>query len=106
MDFLLQNIIFEPTGWGKIKHPGSSHRILQQAVLPPVANDVCAKKLAASPGNATRYMNKIGNANVLPYFTDSKSEHLCGLVTRQTYPVIEERNAPTQTHYIEKQCFA
>ncbi|XP_073238534.1 chymotrypsinogen B-like isoform X2 [Porites lutea] len=38
------------TGWGKIKHPGSSHRILQQAVLPPVANDICAKKLAASPG--------------------------------------------------------
>lgn len=83
MDFLLQNIIFEPTGWGKIKHPGSSHRILQQAVLPPVANDVCAKKLASSPGNATRYMNKIGNANILPYFTDSKSEYLCGLVTRQ-----------------------
>lgn len=24
----------------------------------------------------------------------------------KTYQVIEERNAPTQTHYIEKQCFA
>ncbi|KAJ7394105.1 Serine protease 56 [Desmophyllum pertusum] len=40
------------TGWGKIKHPGSSHHILQQAKLPPVTNAVCAKKLAASPGGS------------------------------------------------------
>lgn len=38
-------------GWGKIKHPGSAHHTLQQAKLPPVSNDECAKKLAASPGN-------------------------------------------------------
>ncbi|XP_015748946.1 PREDICTED: chymotrypsin-like elastase family member 3B [Acropora digitifera] len=38
------------TGWGKIKHPGSAHNILQQAKLPPVSNEVCAKKLAQSPG--------------------------------------------------------
>ena len=38
------------SGWGKIKHPGSSHPILQQAKMPPVAKDVCVKKLAASPG--------------------------------------------------------
>ncbi|KAJ7393867.1 Chymotrypsin-like elastase member 3B [Desmophyllum pertusum] len=41
------------TGWGKIKHPGSSHHILQQANLPSVTNDVCAKKLAASPGGSS-----------------------------------------------------
>ena len=40
-------------GWGKIKHPGSSHHILQQAKLPPVTNAVCAKKLAASPGKVS-----------------------------------------------------
>ncbi|XP_067035066.1 uncharacterized protein [Acropora muricata] len=38
------------TGWGKIKHPGSAHNILQQAKLPPVSNEVCARKLAQSPG--------------------------------------------------------
>jgi len=43
-------LCLEPAGWGKIKHPGSSHHILQQAKLPPVTNDVCAKKLAALPG--------------------------------------------------------
>lgn len=48
--FSTSQYFFEHTGWGKIKHPGSSHPILQQALLPPVANDVCAKKLAASPG--------------------------------------------------------
>ena len=37
-------------GWGKIKHPGSSHNILQQAQMPPVTNSECARKLAASPG--------------------------------------------------------
>ncbi|CAH3103831.1 unnamed protein product, partial [Pocillopora meandrina] len=40
------------TGWGKIKHPGSSHHILQQANLPPVTNSECAKKLASSPGSS------------------------------------------------------
>ena len=37
-------------GWGKIKHPGSAHNILQEAQIPPVTNSECAKKLAASPG--------------------------------------------------------
>ena len=37
-------------GWGKIKHPGGSHNILQQAQMPPVTNAACAKKLALSPG--------------------------------------------------------
>ncbi|KAJ7393856.1 hypothetical protein OS493_003523 [Desmophyllum pertusum] len=41
------------TGWGKIKHPGSSHTILQQAKMPPVTNSDCAKKLASSPGGSS-----------------------------------------------------
>ncbi|KAJ7393860.1 hypothetical protein OS493_003527 [Desmophyllum pertusum] len=41
------------TGWGKIKHPGSSHHILQQANLPSVTNSECAKKLATSPGGSS-----------------------------------------------------
>jgi len=41
------------TGWGKIKHPGSAHNILQQAELPPVSNGDCAIKLASSPGGSS-----------------------------------------------------
>ncbi|XP_078356744.1 trypsin-like [Oculina patagonica] len=41
------------TGWGKIKHPGSSHNILQQAQMPPVTNSACANKLASSPGGSS-----------------------------------------------------
>lgn len=37
-------------GWGKIKHPGGSHDILQQAQMPPVTKAACQKKLASSPG--------------------------------------------------------
>ncbi|CAB3982537.1 chymotrypsinogen B-like [Paramuricea clavata] len=37
------------TGWGKIRHPGSSHHTLQQARLPPVSQEQCKKKLAQSP---------------------------------------------------------
>lgn len=29
------------TGWGKIRHPGSMHTVLQQAMLPVVTNAVC-----------------------------------------------------------------
>ena len=50
-DLVTDQCIYFLTGWGKIKHPGSSHPILQQARLPPVKKDVCAKKLAASPGS-------------------------------------------------------
>ena len=32
------------TGWGKIKHPGSSHHILQQAHMPSVSLADCKKK--------------------------------------------------------------
>merc|ERR1711881_388858 len=32
------------TGWGKIRHPGSMHRILQQAKLQVVSNQVCYQK--------------------------------------------------------------
>ena len=47
-------MFFVCSGWGKIKHPGSSHHILQQANLPPVTNSECAKKLASSPGRNSR----------------------------------------------------
>ena len=40
-------------------------------------------------------MTIIRNANILPYFTDSKSEYVRVV---KMYPVIEERTAPTQTH--------
>ncbi|XP_078356255.1 transmembrane protease serine 9-like isoform X2 [Oculina patagonica] len=36
------------TGWGKIKHPGSSHPILQQAMMPPIDQVKCRQKLQAS----------------------------------------------------------
>jgi len=32
------------TGWGKIKHPGGMHSVLQQAILPVVDNKVCHAK--------------------------------------------------------------
>jgi len=32
------------TGWGKIRHPGSMHNYLQQAMLPVVSNKVCHAK--------------------------------------------------------------
>lgn len=37
-------------GWGKIKHPGSSHPILQQAMMPPIDQVKCRQKLQASGG--------------------------------------------------------
>ncbi|CAH3103828.1 unnamed protein product, partial [Pocillopora meandrina] len=52
------------TGWGKIKHPGSSHHILQQANLPPVTNSECAKKLASSPGSSLQITQKMICAGV------------------------------------------
>ena len=48
--WLKSQLSFLFLGWGKIKHPGSAHHTLQQAQMPPVSKDVCAKKLAASPG--------------------------------------------------------
>ena len=36
-------------GWGKISHPGDSHHILQQALLPVVDSTVCQRKVKASP---------------------------------------------------------
>lgn len=32
------------TGWGKIKHPGDMHTLLQQARMPVVTNDVCDRQ--------------------------------------------------------------
>ena len=52
-------------GWGKISHPGSSHYILQQARLPPVTNDVCARKLATSHGTLQN-CNKGNGKHMLP----------------------------------------
>ena len=51
---LTEHSIYAPPGWGKIKHPGNAHHTLQQAQMPPVPKDVCAKKLAASPGQYLR----------------------------------------------------
>ena len=42
--------IMSLSGWGKIRHPGSSHHTLQQAKLPPVDQEQCKRKLAQSPG--------------------------------------------------------
>ncbi|CAH3026001.1 unnamed protein product, partial [Porites evermanni] len=36
------------TGWGKIKHPGGSHPILQQAMMPPIDNAKCKQRIQAS----------------------------------------------------------
>ncbi|CAH3142232.1 unnamed protein product [Porites lobata] len=36
------------TGWGKIKHPGSSYHILQQAMMPPIDNAKCRQKIQSS----------------------------------------------------------
>ncbi|KAL9985794.1 hypothetical protein ACROYT_G008239 [Oculina patagonica] len=36
------------TGWGKIKHPGSSYHILQQAMMPVIDNNKCKQKIQAS----------------------------------------------------------
>ena len=37
-------------GWGKIKHPGSSHPILQQAMMPPIDPAKCRQRIQASGG--------------------------------------------------------
>ena len=44
--------IFSPLGWGKIKHPGSSYPILQQAMMPTIDNTKCKQKIQASGGKA------------------------------------------------------
>ncbi|XP_022784073.1 chymotrypsinogen B-like [Stylophora pistillata] len=36
------------TGWGKIRHPGASHPILQQAMIPPIDPAKCRQKIQAS----------------------------------------------------------
>ncbi|RMX49292.1 hypothetical protein pdam_00011234 [Pocillopora damicornis] len=36
------------TGWGKIRHPGGSHPILQQAMMPPIDPAKCRQKIQAS----------------------------------------------------------
>ena len=41
---------FTSSGWGKIKHPGSSHPILQQAMMPPIDNAKCKQRIQASGG--------------------------------------------------------
>ncbi|CAB4010162.1 chymotrypsinogen B-like, partial [Paramuricea clavata] len=46
------------TGWGKIRHPGSSHPILQQAEMPPVSNPVCHEKLKKSPAGSSLTITK------------------------------------------------
>ena len=37
-------------GWGKIKHPGSSYHILQQAMMPPIDNNKCKQKISQAGG--------------------------------------------------------
>lgn len=39
-------------GWGKIKHPGGSHPILQQAMMPPIDPAKCRQKIQASGGTS------------------------------------------------------
>ena len=41
---------FFSSGWGKIKHPGSSHPILQQAELKIVTKKDCQDRVVSSPG--------------------------------------------------------
>ncbi|KAK3727048.1 hypothetical protein QZH41_012550 [Actinostola sp. cb2023] len=43
------------TGWGKIRHPGGSHDVLQQAVLPVVSKQRCQQKLSNSTGMGSRW---------------------------------------------------
>ncbi|EDO34807.1 predicted protein, partial [Nematostella vectensis] len=40
------------TGWGKIKHPGSSHPILQQAMIPSLSEAQCKQKAQQSGCNS------------------------------------------------------
>ncbi|XP_028402730.1 chymotrypsin-like protease CTRL-1 isoform X2 [Dendronephthya gigantea] len=41
------------TGWGKIRHPGNSHPILQQGEMPPISNAVCHEKLKKQQGGSS-----------------------------------------------------
>ena len=45
---------FFSLGWGKIKHPGSSYHILQQAMMPPIDNTKCNQKIQASGGKTAK----------------------------------------------------
>ena len=59
-----------PQGWGKIRHPGSSHNILQQALMPIRGKQECADRLAKSP-NGSRL--KITDQMVCAGYTSSSS---------------------------------
>lgn len=66
LDFKLlewPNIVF-PLGWGKIKHPGSSYHILQQAMMPPIDNTKCKQKIQASGGKLTKTSARFTSDNL------------------------------------------
>ena len=44
------DVLLHSPGWGKIKHPGSSYNILQQAMMPPIDNAKCKQKIQAAGG--------------------------------------------------------
>lgn len=63
--------LFFGSGWGKIKHPGSAHHILQQAKMPPVNNSECSRKLATSPGTQMVHRLLFFSPLILLLVTDS-----------------------------------
>ena len=43
------DFLFSLIGWGKIRHPGSSHPVLQQALLPVINSSYCQHKVDLGP---------------------------------------------------------
>ncbi|CAH3142235.1 unnamed protein product, partial [Porites lobata] len=74
-------------GWGKIKHPGSSYHILQQAMMPPIDNAKCRQKIQSSGGILTPQMLCAGVENTIlsGCHGDSGGPYVCLNADGKTY---------------------
>ncbi|XP_067035363.1 MAM and LDL-receptor class A domain-containing protein 1-like [Acropora muricata] len=77
------------TGWGKIRHPGSSHHTLQQAMIPPVDMAECRRKIQAAsvPISLTAQMLCAGvnNTRLSGCQGDSGGPYVCLNSDKRTY---------------------
>ncbi|XP_078360420.1 MAM and LDL-receptor class A domain-containing protein 1-like isoform X2 [Oculina patagonica] len=77
------------TGWGKIRHPGSSYHILQQAKMPPIDNNKCKLKISQAGVSVTftRQMLCAGVENTIlsGCHGDSGGPYVCLNADGKTY---------------------
>ncbi|XP_074613343.1 MAM and LDL-receptor class A domain-containing protein 1-like isoform X4 [Acropora palmata] len=77
------------TGWGKIRHPGSSHHTLQQAMIPPVDMAECRRKIQASSVSisltAQMLCAGVNNTRLSGCHGDSGGPYVCLNSDKRTY---------------------